>query len=64
MAKTVKKKICKSGFIPGYWKKEPVALIPAYHPDNKGENTEIIEIEVGEDESVPRLIDPFKHSLA
>lgn len=48
----------------GYWKKEPVALIPAHHPDNKDKNFEVVEIEVDEDESVARLIDPSTESLA
>ncbi len=64
MAKKVKKKICKGGYMLGYWKKGPVALIPAHHPDNKDKNFEIVEIEVDEKERIPRLIDPSKDSLA
>lgn len=64
MGKKVKKKICKNGFMLGYWKKEPVALVPIHHPDNENKNLEIIEIEVDEKERIPRLIDPSKDSLA
>jgi hypothetical protein len=48
----------------GYWKKEPVALIPAHHPDKKDKNFEIEEIEVDEDASIARLIDPSTEPLA
>ena len=47
----------------GYWKKEPVALVPTHHPDNKDKNLEIVEIEVDEDESIARLIDPSTNLL-
>ena len=60
----VKKKICRNGFILGYWKGERVGMVPKYHPDSKSKDYVIEEVEVGEDDSYPRLIDPSETPLA
>ena len=56
--KMIKRKICKKGYMLGYWKGERVALIPQFHPNaNPGEYV-IEEVEVPTDYPVPRIIDP------
>ena len=60
----VKIKICKQGYLPAYWKGGQVALIPRYHPDRKPEQFIIEEVEVSDDISFPKIIDPEETSLA
>src|SRR5690242_8832726 len=60
----IKKKICRAGFLKGYWKGEPVALMPKYHPDGNPDDYIVEEIEVDEGFEVPRLIDLTETSLA
>jgi hypothetical protein len=59
----VKKKICRNGVIEGFWKGERVGLIPRYHPDCRPDDYVIEEVEVVEDDSYPRLIDPLEVPL-
>jgi len=60
----VKRKICKNGFLLGYWKGKPVAAMPKYHPDAKPEEYIIEEVEFPHDCLVPELIDPKTTSLS
>jgi hypothetical protein len=60
----VRKKICKEGFLLGYWKKEFVALPIPYAPDNKTSDCTVEERLVPKNMLFPRLIDIKTTSLA
>jgi hypothetical protein len=60
----MKKKVCRKGFLLGYWKGERVALIPKYHPDSKSEDYVIEEVEVKNGDLYPRIIDPSTTTLS
>jgi hypothetical protein len=59
----MKKKICRNGVLPGYWKRGKIGLIPKYHPDDNLADYAIEEIEVDEGNTYPKLIDPSNTSL-
>ena len=62
--KTVKRKVCRKGYMLGYWKGERVALIPQFHPDaNPGEYV-IEELELPIDHPFPKIIDPNETPLS
>lgn len=60
----VKRKICRKGFILGYWKGEKIALMPKYHPNNNPDHYVIEAVDFEENEEVPRLIDPAEYNLS
>lgn len=62
--KMVKRKICRKGYLLGYWKGERVALIPQYHPEAQPGEYVIEEVEVPINDPSPRVIDPKETPLS